>query len=84
MKQDIAPVWVAEVGAPKHPSVSSHRYWSNLWRLLKSLDADFGYWAINPRTAKDNATESYSIVEDNWVTPVLDFRMKDMQELMRA
>lgn len=84
LKQDIAPVWVAEVGAPKHPSVASHRYWSNLWRLLKSLDADFGYWAINPRTAKDNATESYSIIEDDWITPVLDFRMKDMQELIRA
>ena len=28
--------------------------------------------------------ESYSLVEDDWVTPVLDYRLKDMTELMRA
>lgn len=78
------PVWVGELGASRHPSRGSARYWQNLWRFLKEVDADFGYWAINPRQPHDNVTETYSLVEDDWVTPVVDYRMMDMLELMRA
>jgi endoglucanase len=81
---NIAPVWVGEFGAPHHPSVGDANYWQNLLRYLKSIDADFGYWAINPRKPKDNVKETYSLVEDDWITPVLDYRMKDMFELMHA
>ncbi|RDA89735.1 hypothetical protein CP533_1059 [Ophiocordyceps camponoti-saundersi (nom. inval.)] len=84
LEQDIAPVWVGELGAPNDPSVGDAHYWKNLWRYLKSIDADFGYWAINPRKPKDNEFESYSIVADDWVTPKLDYRLKDMIELMHA
>ncbi|KAM7223155.1 endoglucanase E1 [Rhypophila decipiens] len=73
-----APVWIGEFGAPHIPSKGDANYWTNLLRFLKSLDADFGYWAINPRKPKDNEKESYSLVKDDWVTPVLDYRMKDM------
>ncbi|CEJ90497.1 Putative Glycoside hydrolase family 16 [[Torrubiella] hemipterigena] len=83
LEQDIAPVWVGELGAPHRPSVMDHTYWKHLWRYLKSIDADFGYWAINPRKPSGNAYESYSLVSDDWVTPVLDYRMKDMQDLIR-
>jgi aryl-phospho-beta-D-glucosidase BglC (GH1 family) len=83
LEQDIAPVWIGEIGAGQGPSIGSHRYWDNMMTYLKSIDADFGYWAINPRKPKDNETEWYSLVEDDWVTPILDYRMKDMQELMR-
>ncbi|KUI67257.1 Endoglucanase [Cytospora mali] len=81
---DVAPVWIGEFGAPRHPGKGDANYWGNLLRYLKALDADFGYWAINPRKPKDDKEESYSLVEDDWVTPVLDYRMKDMTELMRA
>lgn len=84
VEQDLAPVWVGEFGAPHNPGLGDVNYWQNLLRYLKAIDADFGYWAINPRKPKDDAQESYSLVEDDWVTPVLDYRMKDMTELMRA
>ncbi|KAI1847379.1 hypothetical protein JX266_006604 [Neoarthrinium moseri] len=79
---NVAPVWVGEFGAPHHPSNGDANYWGNLLRFLKAIDADFGYWAINPRKPKDNAPESYSLVEDNWITPILDYRMRDMTELI--
>ncbi|KAK3935987.1 endoglucanase [Diplogelasinospora grovesii] len=81
---DIAPVWIGEFGAPDRPGQGDANYWGNLMRYLKSIDADFGYWAINPRKPKNNEREGYSLVEDDWLTPVLDYRMKDMTELMRA
>lgn len=84
VEDDIAPVWIGEFGAPQKPGAGDANYWSNLMRYLKAIDADFGYWAINPRKPKNNAKEGYSIVEDDWVTPVLDYRMRDMTEMMRA
>ncbi|KAH8675669.1 cellulase [Xylariales sp. PMI_506] len=82
VEEDIAPVWLGEFGAPHRPSEGDANYWNNLMRYLKAIDADFGYWAINPRKPKDNAKESYSLVEDDWVTPILDYRMRDMTELI--
>ncbi|KAF3768917.1 family 5 glycoside hydrolase [Cryphonectria parasitica EP155] len=84
VEDDMAPVWIGEFGAPHQPGAGDANYWGNLMRFLKATDADFGYWAINPRKPKDNAREGYSLVEDDWVTAVLDYRMKDMGELMRA
>ena len=81
---NLDPVWVGEFGAPHRPGEGDANYWANLMRYLKALDADFGYWAINPRKPKNNEHESYRLVEDDWVTPVLDYRMRDMMELMRA
>lgn len=83
LEEDIAPVWIGEMGAPRNPSVGGVRYWENLRRLLKRVDADFGYWAINPSQPHNNVTESYSLLERDWVTPVLDYRMKDIVELMQ-
>jgi endoglucanase len=51
-------------------------------RFLNYLDVDFGYWAINPRKPKDNELESYSLVQDDWVTPVKDYRLKAMRAMM--
>lgn len=81
---NVAPVWVGEFGAPDRPGQGDANYWRNLMRYLKSIDADFGYWAINPRKPHDYEAESYGLVADNWVTPLLDYRMKDMTELMRS
>ncbi|KAI1188089.1 endoglucanase E1 [Nemania serpens] len=82
VEDDIAPVWVGEFGSPHHPGEGDANYWSNLLRYLKRIDADFGYWAINPRKPHDNEKEGYSLVEDDWVTPIVDYRMRDMTELM--
>ncbi|TGJ84064.1 hypothetical protein E0Z10_g4700 [Xylaria hypoxylon] len=82
VEADIAPVWVGEFGAPHHPGEGDANYWSNLLRYLKRIDADFGYWAINPRKPHENTKEGYSLVEDDWITPILDYRMRDMTELI--
>ncbi|KAI2638205.1 endoglucanase E1 [Xylaria nigripes] len=79
---DIAPVWVGEFGAPRHPGSGDANYWMNLLRFLKRIDADFGYWAINPRKPHGNKKEGYALVEDDWITPILDYRMRDMTELI--
>ncbi|KID90126.1 cellulase [Metarhizium guizhouense ARSEF 977] len=84
LEEDVAPVWVGEIGAPRLPaSVGDVRYWKNLWRYLGEVDADFGYWALNPRKPKGNESEGYSLVEDDWVGVVLDYRMMSMVEAMR-
>ncbi|CAI4213739.1 unnamed protein product [Parascedosporium putredinis] len=86
LEGDIAPVWVGEFGAPARPGVGDARYWRHLVRYLKVLDADFGYWALNPRKmSRDGSSvpETYGLVEEDWKTPVLDYRMKSMIELMR-
>lgn len=82
LDQDIAPVWVGEFGAPHKPSNGDAHYWKNLMRYIAAMDADFGYWALNPRKPKMNEKETYSLVEDDWETPVLDYRMRDMRKLM--
>jgi aryl-phospho-beta-D-glucosidase BglC (GH1 family) len=83
LENNIAPVWLGEFGAPHRPSKGDAHYWENLMRYMRVVDVDFGYWAINPRKPKDNEKESYSLVEDDWESPVLDYRMRDMQKLMR-
>ncbi|PHH67983.1 hypothetical protein CDD82_945 [Ophiocordyceps australis] len=82
LRDNVAPVWVGEFGAPNMPSVGDAHYWRNLMRFLRRVDADFGYWALNPRKPHANATESYSLLADDWVTPVVDYRLKDMRDLM--
>ncbi|KAG8421201.1 hypothetical protein J3458_003098 [Metarhizium acridum] len=84
LEGDVAPVWVGEIGAPRVPaSVGDVRYWKNLWRYLGEVDADFGYWALNPRKPSGNESEGYSLVDDDWVGVVLDYRMMSMVQAMR-
>lgn len=83
LSSQVAPVWVGELGAPGRPSVGDAHYWQHLWRFLREVDADFGYWALNARKPAGNETETYGLVADDWATPVLDFRLKDMLEHMR-
>lgn len=81
LEQDIAPVWVGELGAPDKPNEGDLHYWKNLMRYLGDIDADFAYWAINPRKWDKNEKESYSLVHDDWKTPVIDYRMYDMMSI---
>lgn len=83
LEQEIAPVWVGEIGATSRPTKGDANYWFNLWRYLKAVDADFGYWAINTRKPTGDK-ESYSILAADWQTPVRDYRLKEMTEHMRV
>lgn len=89
LEQDEAPVWVAEFGAPRQPSVGDARYWQHLVRFLAAVDADLGYWAVNPRKPDrkgggNGSEETYALVRDDWQTPVLDYRMRDLSRLMQT
>ncbi|KAL2067500.1 hypothetical protein VTL71DRAFT_1925 [Oculimacula yallundae] len=81
LEQDIAPVWVGEFGGPHLPNKGDLHYWNNLMRFLKLVDADFAYWAINPRKPANDEYEAYGLVGDDWKTPVLDYRLRDMIDL---
>lgn len=82
LEENIAPVWVGEFGAPGKPNKGDAHYWVNLLTWLRIVDADFGYWALNPRKPKTNDGETYGLVEDDWKTPRWDYRMDSMTRLM--
>ncbi|KAL5596773.1 hypothetical protein BROUX41_006543 [Berkeleyomyces rouxiae] len=84
LTQDLAPVWVGEIGAPLGPDKGDANYWRNLMQYLRETDADFGYWALNPRKPHGNAYESYGLLEDDWQTVVKDYRLRDMLQLMNV
>lgn len=74
VESEVAPVRVGEFGAPHAPGKGRYNYWANLMRYLK---------AVNSRKPKGDKKESYSLVQDDLVTPVLDYWMKDSVEPMR-
>ncbi len=76
-----APVWVGEFGVPDNPGEGDAHYWENLMLYLRISDADFGYWALNPRKPHLNEKEHYGVVEDDWKTPIEDYRLRDMRQL---
>ncbi|KAL1893624.1 hypothetical protein Cpir12675_004055 [Ceratocystis pirilliformis] len=82
--ENVAPVWVGEVGAPMDPDKGDANYWRNLMQYLRDTDADFGYWAINPRKPHEDMQESYGLIEDDWQTVVKDYRLRDMLQLMNV
>ena len=84
LTQDIAPVWIGEIGVPEVPNHGDLHYWKNLIRYLKECDADFGYWAINPRKPKGNELETYALVEDDWKTLKYDYRIHDLTSLAQS
>jgi endoglucanase len=81
LERNIAPVWVGEFGCPHLPGPGDLHYWRNLMEFLKAVDADFGYWALNPRKPHNFDNETYGLLEDDWETPILDYRMRDMLQL---
>lgn len=83
IENDVAPVWIGEFGAPNHPKQGDANYWKNLLKFLKSVNADFGYWALNPRKPQNFEEETYGLLEDDWQTPVLDYRLRDLAELRK-
>jgi len=78
-----APVWVGEIGSPRAPAARDLHYWKNLMRYLQTTDVDVAYWALNPRKPKDNEVESYGLLEDDWQTPIYDYRLWDLAKLRK-
>lgn len=84
LEDNLAPVWVGEFGVGVSADKKDRHYWDNLMRYLAEVDADFGYWALNPRKPHDNAYESYSILGDDWKSEIRDdFRLRDLRRLMK-
>lgn len=100
LENDVAPVWVGEFGTASYGDEGAHHYWDSLMRSLTAYDADWGYWALNPRkpenydvrhlSTHDMAdtdcsfqNETYGLLEDDWETPVLDWRLASLQKLMK-
>jgi hypothetical protein len=81
LESNIAPVWVGEMGAPSSPAEGDYNYWSHLIRYLNAVDADWGYWAINPRKPDGNKSESYGLVKDDWRTVRWDYRVNELMNL---
>ncbi|RVD87739.1 uncharacterized protein DFL_001951 [Arthrobotrys flagrans] len=78
LEENIAPVWIGEFGAPDVPNTGDVNYWTHLMNFLEEMDADWGYWAINPRKPKENEAETYALIRDDWVTPKCDYRLYDL------
>jgi hypothetical protein len=81
LDDNIAPIWIGEIGAPAEPNKGDLHYWRNLIRFLDESNADFGYWALNPRKPKNNEVESYGLLADDWHTPIFDYRLHDLTSL---
>ena len=82
LRENIAPVWVGEFGVSHDGDPGEHHYWDNLMRFLKDTDADFGYWALNPRKPLNYDNETYGLLRDDWTTPYEDWRFQDLRKLM--
>ncbi|KAJ5706629.1 hypothetical protein N7488_006430 [Penicillium malachiteum] len=82
IEEDIAPVWVGEIGTSESPSEGDKNYWRHLMRALGTVDASWGYWALNARKAWGE-WESYGLVGDewDWETVRWDYRLEDLQVL---
>ena len=82
LREDIAPVWVGEVGISHKGDPSELNYWNHLVSYLHDVDADWGYWALNPRKPSQYGNETYGLLMDDWKTPIVDYRLEDLQKLM--
>lgn len=87
LEEDIAPVWVGEFGAPRAPiGKGDKNYWNNLMKYLREAQVGgglgFAYWAINPRKPHEAEDEKYGLINDDWVSVVWDYRMRDLRDLI--
>lgn len=82
LREDIAPVWVGEVGITHQAEPSDLNYWNHLASYLHDVDADWGYWALNPRKPSQYDNNTYGLLMDDWRTPIRDYRLDDLEKLM--
>ena len=65
LERNIAPVWVAEIGASQQPGQGEKHYWGNLMKYLETVDVDFECWTINPRKPHKNEKEFPKMASSN-------------------
>ncbi|KAJ5669856.1 hypothetical protein N7462_010926 [Penicillium macrosclerotiorum] len=87
LAEEIAPVWVGEIGTPDHddePSDGDRNYWRHLVQFLAETDVSWGYWALNARKATGE-WESYGLVGESWDWKSVrwDDRLVDLHRLGR-
>ena len=75
-----APVWVSEFGLG--PTTQHHEWFANITRYLKERDLDWAVWALNTGPKASGELEDFGFLESDWQTPVQDFRIKILGELM--
>jgi endoglucanase len=83
IRGNIAPVWVGEFGTSHSGNEGDHHYWDNLMKYLADTDADFGYWALNPRKPENYDNETYGLLADDWETAIDDWRYAGLRKLMQ-
>ncbi|KAK5107576.1 hypothetical protein LTR62_001019 [Meristemomyces frigidus] len=83
LRGNTAPVWLGEFGAPHGGNEGDHHYWDNLMRYLQETDADWGYWALNPRKPENYDNETYGLLADDWETVIDDWRYQDLVKLIK-
>jgi aryl-phospho-beta-D-glucosidase BglC (GH1 family) len=83
LEENIAPVWVGELGVNYHPTAGDLNYWTHLVEFLRETDVSWGYWAMNPRKPSENKREFYGLVGDDWDRDSVrwDYRLEDMKHL---
>jgi endoglucanase len=75
-----APVWVGEFG----DSASNDPKWlTNLAEYLRTLDADFAYWALNGGPKAAGGPEPFGLLDDDWTTVRRDWRLTLLQSLQK-
>lgn len=80
LEENLAPVWVGEMGTPEVPSRGDMNYWAHLIRFLRQVNTGWGYWAVNPRQPAGEP-ETYGLVRDDWKTIRWDYRLEDLKKL---
>jgi endoglucanase len=77
-KPATAPVWLGEFG---DSAGSDPKWMTNLAQYLRSLDADFAYWALNGGPKAAGGEEPFGLLDDDWTTVRKDWRLDLLRSL---
>jgi len=76
-----APLWLGEFG---DGAGSDPKWLTNLAEYLRSLDADFAYWALNGGPKAAGGPEPFGLLEDDWTTVRKDWRLDLLRSMQPA
>jgi hypothetical protein len=76
-----APVWVSEFGESSHTVDRS--WYAHIIEYLHEGDFDFAYWALNAGPKASGEEETFSLLSDDWSSPLSDWRIAPLKTLMR-
>lgn len=64
VKQDIAPVWIGELGT-RYEAAGDKEWLAALASYISTTEMSFAFWCLNP-----NSPETGGILADDWQTPM--------------